>query len=95
MKVGDLKKVQSQQHLFESSKEPVSDTEGPDLYEILIPSSATKAQIADLKSLLRAVASTSKTAVGVQVQLEGKKIPIPLKVNADEALESKIAAIFK
>jgi DNA polymerase-3 subunit alpha len=95
MKVGDLKKVQSQQHLFESAKESVSDAEEPELYEILIPSSATKAQIADLKSLLRAVASTSKTAVGVQVQLEGKKIPIPLKVNADEALESKIAAIFK
>lgn len=94
MKVGDLKSVQEQHRLFESASEKIKSAE-ENIYKISIPESATKAQIDALKVLLKQHISTSPKAVGVRVQLHGKTVDLPLKVEATVELESQIAELLK
>ncbi len=96
MKVGDLKTVQSQQHMFANTTETkiTTDDKALSVYDILIPAQATKSQIADLKVFLKESASTKEKAIPVTVELEGKKIPLPLKVVHTPELEKTIASIF-
>ncbi len=98
MKVGDLKMVQSQQHLFVDPEEKKSSEEAVDLpqvYNIVIPDSATKAQIADLKALLRQHETTDKDALKVTVNVGGKTIPLPISVLLTPALKTAVTQILQ
>jgi DNA polymerase-3 subunit alpha len=93
MKVGDLKMVQSQQHLFaqppKTDAPPEPQTAAKN-YEIIIPETATKAQIAELKTLLRSHETKDKEAVKVTVQVAGKSIPLPLSVLVTDELKALV-----
>jgi len=94
IKLGDLKKVQAQQHLFtdeDSTEVPPDDAKN---YTLTIPDSATKSQIADLKLLLRKYESKAEEALKVTVKMAGKDIPLPLSVIPSVEMEAAIAHIL-
>jgi|GEM_PF-991413 len=95
IKVGDLKSVQAQQHTFTAepkTAEVKKEANGP--YKISIPDSSTRAQIDTLKALLREKTSTNEKAVSVRIQIQGKTIDLPLKVEATVELENQVAKIL-
>lgn len=94
IKLGDLKKVQAQQEMFIESSSNDSNSSGPKIYTLTIPDSATKAQIADLKLLLREYESKAPEALKVTVKMAGKDIPLPLSVIPSVAMETAIAKIL-
>ena len=97
MKVGDLKMVQSQQHLFTEppqTNSPANKTPQLEVYEIKIPDNATKAQISDLKTLLREHETKEKSAIKVSVQVDGKTIPLPISITVTTELEAAIGKIL-
>lgn len=84
---GSLAKVQ-RTHAFSEQR-----GEAPPV-DILIPSGAKKAQVANLKLELRARESDRPDAVAVRITIEGKEVMLPFKIMAGGDLDQQLKKIL-
>lgn len=95
VKLGKLKEIQHMMESFEEEKPKASVQTNKDIFEIVIPEKTTKEQINEVKKLLMEVKSVKPTAISAKVQLQGKWLNIPFKIDFSEELEEWVSGAMK
>ncbi len=96
-KLGNLKDVQGNKHLFEAKDDKSHGVSVPPVDEIFvidIPQSTLKSQVEALKILLKENEDTSNDGIKVQVKFSTQVVNLPFRVRKTKFLEDNIAYIL-
>jgi len=94
IKVGDLGNIQKMMESFVEDK-PDTKTDTKDVYLIVIPDDTTKSQVNDIKKILLDTKSENEKDKTVQINIQGKTIDIPFKINYSDDIDKKIKKILE
>lgn len=104
IKLGRLKEIQNMMESFEDEKSNVEEdstglseksADRRSVFHIIIPDGTTKKQVDEVKQLLVSVRSNKASAVEVKVEIQGKTIMIPFKVDFSKELEEWVFGVLK
>lgn len=95
IKLGKLKEIQHMTESFVDEKQKSSEENKKDVFEIVIPEKTTKQKLDEIKNLLKTVKSEKSTAISARVQLQGKWLKIPFKIDFSKELEEWILGVLK
>lgn len=96
IKIGDLGNIQKMMESFveESTMADKKESE-EDIYLITIPEHTTKAQVDNIKKILIESKSENPEDKMVKINIQGKTIDIPFKINYSDDIDKKILKILK